>query len=310
MKYVVTSYVNPDLDGTSSMYAYAEYLRKTGNNSNYYIEGNPMHEVEIVCDIFQIDLSPVDKICENDKIVIVDTNFLENIPKKVNLENIVAFIDHHILTESKKICQNAIFDVEMVGAAATLVAEKFYKNGIEISRESAILLYYGIISNTMNLKAKVTTEKDLQMANWLKENCLEISDEKVQEIFIKKSQIRDTLREEMEVSVVWKWEDKKIIIGQLEYVNIEDFLEENETKIREILQDVKRENNLDFLLINCVDILNGYSIILVIDEQTEKLITDLLQVKFNNQKAKFGELILRKEIFIKFEAKVLRKLGV
>ena len=58
------------------------------------------------------------------------------------------------------------------------------------------------------------------------------------------------------------------------------------------------------------DILNGYSIILVIDEQTEKLITDLLQVKFNNQKAKFGELILRKEIFIKLEAKVLRKLGV
>lgn len=53
MKYVVTSYINPDLDGTASMYAYAEYLRKIGEEADFYIEGNPMHEVEIVCDIFR-----------------------------------------------------------------------------------------------------------------------------------------------------------------------------------------------------------------------------------------------------------------
>ena len=42
MNYIVTSYVNPDLDGTASMYAYSEFLRKTGKNSNFYIEGKPM----------------------------------------------------------------------------------------------------------------------------------------------------------------------------------------------------------------------------------------------------------------------------
>lgn len=296
MNYIVTSYVNPDLDGTACMYAYSEFLRKNGKNSNFYIEGKPMPEVEIVCEMFQIDLKPATKIEKEDKIIVTDTNWLSTIPF-VNPENIVEFIDHHRITESQEICKNAKFQIEMVGAACTLIAERFWKSQVEISRESAILLYYGIISNTINLKAKVTTQRDFEMAKWLKEKCGEISDEKVKEIFIRKSQIRDSLRAEMEAEVVWDFKGKRLTIAQLEYANIEEFLVENETKIREVLQEVKRENQLDYVLINCVDTLNGYNVILVIDEETEELIADLLNVKFIQKKAKTDELILRKEIF-------------
>lgn len=300
MNYIVTSYVDPDLDGTASMYAYSEFLRKSGKNSNFYIEGKPMPEAEIVCDMFQIDLKPAIKIEKEDRIIVTDTNFLVTIPF-VNPENIVEFIDHHKITESQEICQNAKFQIEMVGAACTLIAERFWKSQVEISRESAILLYYGIISNTINLKAKVTTKRDLEMAKWLKEKCSEITDEKVKEIFMKKSQIRDSLRAEMEAEIVWNVKGKRLTIAQLEYANVEEFLVENETKIREILQEVKRENQLDYVLINCVDTLNGYSVILVIDEKTEELIADLLNIKFIQKKAKTDELILRKEIFYLLE---------
>lgn len=302
MKYVETSYISPDLDGTSSMYAYSEFLRKTGKNSDYYIEGTPMHEAEIVCDMFNITLKGAKEISQEDKVVVVDTNDLQLIPVK-KIENIVEFIDHHIKHDNSEKCKNANFQIEMVGAAATLVAERFFKNNVEISRESAVLLYYGIISNTINLKAKVTTPKDLEMAKWLKKQCKEISDEKVKEIFIKKSQIRDSLKDEMEVQVVWNFGDKKITIGQLEYANIEEFLKENEERTREILQEVKRENQLDYIVLNCVDILNGYSTILVIDKETEKIISNLLNVKFENQKVKTNELILRKEIYRMWDAK-------
>ena len=47
----------------------------------------------------------------------------------------------------------------------------FKYNNIELSRESAILLYYGIISNTINLKSKVTTARDISILNYLKEYC-------------------------------------------------------------------------------------------------------------------------------------------
>lgn len=302
MNYIVTSYENPDLDGTSCMYAYSEFLRKMGKCSDFYIAGNPMQEVGIVCDIFNIVLNPAQKIGEEDKVIIVDLNDVEYMPVE-KLENVVEVIDHHLKQDNCNRCQNAKFQIEMVGAAATLVAERFFKNNVEISRESAILLYYGIISNTINLKAKVTTNRDLEMAKWLKEKCSEISDEKVTEIFIKKSQMRDSLREEMEVKVVREFQNKKIIIGQLEYANVQDFLLENESKIREILHDVKCEKNLDYILIDCVDILNGYSTILVIDEESEKLVDELLNVKFENQKVRLDELVLRKEIFRMLVAK-------
>lgn len=296
MKYIVTSYIDPDLDGTSSMYAYSEFLRKTGKESDYYIEGEPMQEVQIVCDMFDIALKGAKEIGDEDKVIVVDTNDLELIPVK-KLENIVEFIDHHMKYDNSPKCKNAKFQIEMIGAAASLVAEKFQKNDVEISRECAILLYYGIISNTINFKAKVTTPKDLEMAKWLKEQCDEISEEKVAEIFVKKSQIRDSLKDEMEAQVVREFQNKKITIAQLEYANVEDFLQENEMQIRKILSDIKREKNLDYILINCVDILKGFSTILVIDEETEKLISDLLKVKLQNRKVQLNHLILRKEIY-------------
>ncbi len=40
MNDIVTSYVDPDLDGTACMYAYSEFLRKTGRNSNFIILRN------------------------------------------------------------------------------------------------------------------------------------------------------------------------------------------------------------------------------------------------------------------------------
>lgn len=39
MRKVVTSYINPDMDGISLMYAYTEYLRKKGWSADYYFEG-------------------------------------------------------------------------------------------------------------------------------------------------------------------------------------------------------------------------------------------------------------------------------
>lgn len=306
MKYVVTSYVSPDLDGTSCMYAYSEFLRKTGKDSDYYIAGTPMQEVQIVCDMFHITLKGSKKIGDDDKVVIVDTNDLELIPAP-KLENIVEFIDHHIKYNNSEKCKNAKFQIEMVGAAATLVAEKFQRNKVEISRESSILLYYGIISNTINFKAKVTTAKDLEMAKWLKEQWCEICDEKVAKIFIQKSHIRENLKDAMEAQVVREFQNKKITIAQLEYANMEEFLQENEEKIRKILKDIKHEKKLDYILINCVDILKGYSTILVIDEETEKLMDDLLQIKFENQKAKTEELILRKEIYGMLDAKTKKQ---
>ena len=95
MRKVVTTYINPDMDGISLMYAYTEFLRKKNENAEYYFEGTMKKEAEIVLKTFNINLNNIAKIENDDKIVLVDTNYLSKISKNIKPENIVEVIDHH-----------------------------------------------------------------------------------------------------------------------------------------------------------------------------------------------------------------------
>lgn len=296
MRKVVTTYINPDMDGISLMYAYTELLRKKGEKANYYFEGTMKKEAEIVLNKFNIKLDNIDKIEDDDEIVLVDTNYLQEISKSINKENIVEIIDHHNREDWIDGRKNIKVQIECIGAAATLVAERFKNENIEISRESAILLYYGIISNTMNLKIKLTSQKDIEMAKWLKQQTTEITDEITAQIFVEKSQIGDSLREEMEVEFKDQFMTISWSMGQLEVANVETFLEKYEDDIREILQVVSKENEVEYISVNCMDIINGFSIIVAKDEKTAKIISDAVGVNFTDLKAKANGLISRKEI--------------
>ena len=148
----------------------------------------------------------------------------------------------------------------------------------------------------MNLKSKLTNQRDIEMANWLKSKAPEITDEITKEIFVKKSQIGENLRAEMEVEFKDQFMTISWSIGQLEIANVEDFLGKYENDIREILDTVSIENNVDYISVNCMDIINGYSIIVARDEKTAKVISDSLGYKFKDLKTKIDELVSRKEI--------------
>ena len=228
MRKVVTTYINPDMDGIALMYAYAEFLRKKGEQASYYFEGTMKKEAEIVLNRFNIKLDYINKIEDDDQIILVDTNYLSEISKEIKKENIVEIIDHHNRDSWLDEKNSIKIQIELIGAASTLVAERFKNENIEISKESAILLYYGIISNTMNLKIKLTSQKDIEMANWLKQQTPKITDEVTTQIFIEKSQIGDSLREEMEVEFKDQFMSISWSMGQLEAANVDEFLNKYE----------------------------------------------------------------------------------
>ena len=296
MRKVVTTYINPDMDGISLMYAYTELLNKKGEQANYYFEGTIKKEVEIVLNKFNIKLNNINKIENDDKIVLVDTNYLTELSKYVKKENIVEIIDHHNRDSWLDDNTDIKIQIELIGAAATLVAERFKNENIGISRESAILLYYGIISNTMNLKIKLTSKKDIEMADWLKQQVPEITDKITTEIFVEKSEIGNSLREEMEVEFKDQFMSISWSMGQLEVANVEDFLNKYENDIRKIQNTVSEENDVDYISVNCMDIINGYSIVVARDEKTAKVISDAVGFEFKDLKAKTNELVSRKEI--------------
>lgn len=306
MRKVVTTYINPDMDGISLMYAYSEFLRKKGEQAEFYFEGTMKKEAQIVLETFNIKLNNIKKIEDDDKIVLVDTNYFPEISNKIKMENVVEIIDHHKKEGWFEGNPNIKVQIEPIGAAATLVAEKYKNENVNISREAAILLYYGIISNTMNLKMKLTKKRDIDMANWLRSIVPELTDEMTEEIFTKKSEIGDRLREEMEVELKDYFMSISWSMGQLEVANVDGFLAKYEDKIREVLKTVSEENDVEYMSVNCMDVVNGYSIIVAMNEKTADIISKGIGVKFENLKAKTDVLISRKEI-VKVMRDIYRK---
>lgn len=117
--------------------------------------------------------------------------------------------------------------------------------------------------------------------------------------------IGNDLRRELEADFKMSFADKSIIIAQVEIVNAKEFLNEYQAKITSILKTIKQERNLNYIFLNCVDILNGYSIIYTIDSETESFLNSLLQIDFINRKCTINKVIQRKEIVRKIKEQYL-----
>ena len=297
---VVVSYGEPDMDGTSCMYAYSELLNRLGEKTNYYIWNEPKQEVKIVCDMFGITLGGLKKeeLKQDYDYITVDVNGIDQIPDIVSPDRIIQVIDHHGPSRSLPTYVNANIQIERLGAAATLVAERYKNAGFVPSRESSILLYYGIISNSINLKAPITKQKDRDMANWLKANCIDISEEKIKEIFKKKSQIKDeNLRLEMECEIPNNPAPGiQTIVAQLEVVDIDGFLKDKKDKILTIMKEVKAEKGVEYIFINCVDILNGKIVLFAADDISQKYCEKVFGFKFSDGEYRQDSVIQRKDL--------------
>lgn len=293
---IVTSYPKPDLDGVAASYAYSEFLQKSGQIANYSFEGKPKKEVTIVCDLFNISLTSCSPNKEN-SFVVVDTNTIKDFPSFVEINNVIEIIDHHVPSQDTPKFSSIKVQIELIGAVATLIAEKFYQNHIPISRNSAILLYYAIISNSINLHSRNTSQKDIEMVKWLSSQCNEIQEQYIKQIFEAKSLIDpNNLREEMEAEYTLEIGNKKLIIAQLEVVDAMSFFSIRKIAIQNILNSILEEKQLDYIFLNCIDILNGYSILYTPFSKTEDYIKNYFEGVFENGQLILNPLFMRKEI--------------
>ncbi len=297
MKLLVTPYKNPDLDGTACAFGYAEFLRKNGRNVVAAVFGKPHREAQFVLDKFNIPaLEDAEKVVNNvDKIIIVDASDLRGLSDKIQPEKVVEIIDHRKIHEAHKF-PNAKAQIELVGSAATLIAEKFYNNKTTISPESAELLFSAIISNTINFQANVTTERDHKMADWLKTK-FSLPDNYTHEMFSDKSQFKKSLKETIiDDFATFHFNNYHLGIAQLEIIKINEFIRENLVEIKKILDELKKEKSLTLIFLTCIDLEEAFNEIVVIDEDTQKFVEQALKVKFEDGVTKRNGILMRKEI--------------
>ncbi|MBN1318145.1 MAG: CBS domain-containing protein [Anaerolineales bacterium] len=101
-----------------------------------------------------------------DQVILVDTQGLVSL-KGMQRDVQVWVIDHH--PPSSNLDPNWRFEGEQIGAATTLLLERFMDRGIRLTPIEATLLLLGIYEDTGSMTYDATTSRDLRAAAWLLE---------------------------------------------------------------------------------------------------------------------------------------------
>ena len=191
---LITSYINPDLDGVAGAYAYAEFLSAPGKNAIAVAFGAPHTEAQFSLNRFHIKLPDGEKLYKkSSKVILIDVSEPNWLSSTIDPKNVIEVIDHRKVYTVEKF-SNAKSQIELVGACATLVAERLIEANFKMSKEAAAMLYLAIASNTINFKAKVTTDRDRGAAKYLKAKG-KVTDELLHEMFKHKSTFIKPLKE-------------------------------------------------------------------------------------------------------------------
>ncbi|BCN28933.1 DHH family phosphoesterase [Anaeromicropila herbilytica] len=156
----------PDQDALASAYGLKAILAHYNIDSTICYEGLiDKYNTQKMVELLKIDICPLNEIgvTSEDEIIIVDgqkgnTNMLEVQAMRVSC------IDHHSLQDTS--CYS-YYDIRSeVGACSSIIASYIVENNIEISKEVATALLYGIKIDTMELTRKVS-DLDLDMFYYL-----------------------------------------------------------------------------------------------------------------------------------------------
>lgn len=297
---LVTGYIDPDLDSLACTYAYAYFLRKKGEMAVASISGKHHEEAEHVLREYGIGFEVKTFNPEDfEKIVLVDASDLEAIDNKIDLKKVIEIIDHRRVNMSDKF-PNALVQIEPVGAAATLIAEKFIDNNVDFTKELATLIYGAIISNTLNFKANVTTDRDRKIAKVLKDE-FGFSDDFAHKMFLAKSDFSGdkavaAVRGDFANFGGYDIGPIKVGIGQIEMIGGKKLAEENKDLISKELNKIAKEKGLDVTFLSIVDLEANQNVFVVPSRTAEDLLEKIFNIETRDKIAIRPGFIMRKEI--------------
>ena len=102
------------------------------------------------------------------KLILVDHNELSQAVQGAEEVEIIEIIDHHRIG-ALATQQPILFRNEPVGSSCTIVADCFFRHGVELPADIAGLLLAGLVSDTLNLTSPTTTPRDSEILKKLEE---------------------------------------------------------------------------------------------------------------------------------------------
>lgn len=295
-KILVTAKVNPDLDGTSCTLAYSDLLNQTGNSAKGIVSGSPQSEVKYFVEKhnIQIPTRPDEESNSWNEFVLVDASSMKGMPKVVIANKVIELIDHRT-GEPEKEFSNAKIQNELIGAAATIVVERFIKADKNIQLDHAKLLYGAIYHNTLNFIATNASQRDRDAVKYL-ENNFNLNESIIREMFdFATSEVESDVKTALEndakeFGTGWK-------IGAYQLVVWGEEVMANKELVENSINELRIKMGADWSFVNIIDLESKQSNIFTSPEG-ETVLSKSLGISFEKGWS-ILPAILRKQIMPK-----------
>ena len=193
------------------------------------------------------------------RVILVDHNEYEQSVDGLDEATILEIIDHHkIGTLATSVPIN--FRNMPVGSSNTIIFQLYMENNIEIPKEIAGLMLSGILSDTLLLKSPTTTMLD-QHAVLMLANIAGVDYQQYgMEMFKAASSLTGKTMEEILYNDFKNFaiDNKKIGVGQIFTMNIDEILEHQE-ELLNLIERTAKNNNYTLITLFVTDIINNGS---------------------------------------------------
>ena len=267
MSVYVFGHKNPDSDTICSAIALADLKSKLGVACTATAQGELAPETKFILDKFGVAAPAVKTSYVGEKVFLVDTSDLTQLPEDIKQAEVLGIVDHHKLgdltTSSPLECW-----IWPVGCTATVLTSMYKFHGIEIPKNIAGIMLCAILSDTVIFKSPTCTPADKEAAAVLGK-VAGISDLAAlgMEMFKVKSAVEGTPAREL---VLRDYKDfnmngTKVGIGQLEVVDL-SILDAVKGDLAADIKALKAENGNHSVFLLLTDIMKEGSEMLIVSD--------------------------------------------
>ena len=201
------------------------------------------------------------------KLILVDHNELSQAVQGADEVEIIEIIDHHRLG-SMATQQPILFRNEPVGSTCTIVADCFFRHGVELPRPIAGLLLAGVVTDTLNLTSPTTTSRDMEILKKLEGIASVNAREFTEKLFASGSLL--TLKPAPQAITTdckeYAEHGVKFSVAQIEEIGFEQFWKRKD-EILGALENYRAQRAYHFSTLLVTDVTTQSSLLLVVGDE-------------------------------------------
>lgn len=204
-------------------------------------------------------LKPVDR-----RLILVDHNELSQAVNGADKVQIVEVIDHHRIG-TLTTAQPILFRNEPLGSTCSIVADCFFRYGVELPKKIAGLLLAGLVTDTLNLTSPTATQQDAEILKRL-EKIAEVDATKFTEQLFASGSVLISKSADEAISTdckIYNEAGTKFSVAQIEEVGFDQFHIRKDEVVK-ALERYRSANGFYFSTLLVTDVTRQNSLLVVV----------------------------------------------